>query len=704
MTDFQSLSRSFQKKMARTKEKVLMTFGKADRTMDDDFEVLSKSFHYQQVTANKLLRHYKTYTQQVKGMSSASKNLHQVMCEAYEPNWEGSESFAAATEQLNTLWDDHFVQVSDFLNFQLASYACKFPELKGKIDKRGRKLLDYDRTRHKVDNMERSKKRDDGKINGTIRELDAAQTIYEGINQELFEELPVLYDNRMPFLSKFFNSFLKVESTFEKESSKIKMNLLEINAVLPKDPAKVIKNRSLHSLKAKTLPRREPVKTYSAARYSPIMGRTNTGKPDMGDDRRKTMPARPSSPPFPSHFLKQHHPPAPMEPAPLPPITSSSSSSSSSSNTRSETATYSKASGEPAIFMKPSQIGSLTSKSPSGSSLSSSHPVKPPPPKMPYSPTNQSNSPKFGQPINSYNNSSSLYYSTPTSALPDRWNDEKYANTSDIINYIPQLNTPLSITNTSTSPSINTSPTLNGKVSLANQDIKVELPGFTELKMAATDASDNLTNASHTTMDKGKKIIENIYTNVARTASETATKAGEAAEKVGDAVNTKAAEVTSKIGMVYDAPASNGDVSIDCTSPGTITSSTTIQVSDIVDSSKKVPGDSVNITTSGGVTEVTSSTTSIKTINSPTSDKDIVVTNETISSILLPTSSYLFKVQATNNYKAADTDELSVDAGDVIYVLPIENIDLEDEGWALGLKQKDGAKGMFPVNFTRKIV
>lgn len=72
--------------------------------------------------------------------------------------------------------------------------------------------------------------------------------------------------------------------------------------------------------------------------------------------------------------------------------------------------------------------------------------------------------------------------------------------------------------------------------------------------------------------------------------------------------------------------------------------------------------------------------------------------------INLPGNRFLYKVQATHNYSAADTDEMTLDAGDVIYVLPINDKDYEDEGWALGLKQKDGAKGMFPVNFTRKIV
>ena len=29
---------------------------------------------------------------------------------------------------------------------------------------------------------------------------------------------------------------------------------------------------------------------------------------------------------------------------------------------------------------------------------------------------------------------------------------------------------------------------------------------------------------------------------------------------------------------------------------------------------------------------------------------------------------------------------------------------LQDEGWALGLKEKGGVKGMFPINFTRRVV
>lgn len=88
-----------------------------------------------------------------------------------------------------------------------------------KISKRGRKLVDYDSSRHHLEALQTAKKRDDIKIrkvssrghifsrafhlrrgSGVLwsaqaeEEMAAAKTIYESINSELKEELPVLYD------------------------------------------------------------------------------------------------------------------------------------------------------------------------------------------------------------------------------------------------------------------------------------------------------------------------------------------------------------------------------------------------------------------------------------------------------------------------------------------------------------------------------
>lgn len=87
--------------------------------------------------------------------------------------------------------------------------------------KRGRKLVDYDSSRHHLEALQTAKKRDDTKIskvrektqfkldfnehltnthNGVLHsvqaddEVNIAQNVFEGINRELRDELPVLFD------------------------------------------------------------------------------------------------------------------------------------------------------------------------------------------------------------------------------------------------------------------------------------------------------------------------------------------------------------------------------------------------------------------------------------------------------------------------------------------------------------------------------
>ena len=78
----------------------------------------------------------------------------------------------------------------------------------------------------------------------------------------------------------------------------------------------------------------------------------------------------------------------------------------------------------------------------------------------------------------------------------------------------------------------------------------------------------------------------------------------------------------------------------------------------------------------------------------------------------IPTSSKLpdklpdgcrFAVLATHLYKNEDEDELSFEAGELIYVMPFDDPDDQDDGWLLGVKKSDGKKGVFPENFTKRI-
>lgn len=71
--------------------------------------------------------------------------------------------------------------------------------------------------------------------------------------------------------------------------------------------------------------------------------------------------------------------------------------------------------------------------------------------------------------------------------------------------------------------------------------------------------------------------------------------------------------------------------------------------------------------------------------------------------VVAPPTDTLYLVEATHAYIGEDVDELNFDPGDIIYVVKFDNDEEQDDGWQMGVKQKDGLKGVFPENFTRKL-
>ena len=55
--------------------------------------------------------------------------------------------------------------------------------LQKKIDKRGRKLVDYDSQRHQLENLQRASRRDEYKIARARDALETARTTYEVLNK-----------------------------------------------------------------------------------------------------------------------------------------------------------------------------------------------------------------------------------------------------------------------------------------------------------------------------------------------------------------------------------------------------------------------------------------------------------------------------------------------------------------------------------------
>lgn len=94
-----------------------------------------------------------------------------------------------------------------------------------KIEKRGRKLVDYDSQRHNAQSIQASansaKKKDEAKAAKARDQLEEAKRTYELLNSELHDELPALYDSRVLFLVNNLQTYFAAEQVFHQETSKV---------------------------------------------------------------------------------------------------------------------------------------------------------------------------------------------------------------------------------------------------------------------------------------------------------------------------------------------------------------------------------------------------------------------------------------------------------------------------------------------------
>uniref|UniRef100_A0AAQ6ILM5 Myc box-dependent-interacting protein 1 n=1 Tax=Anabas testudineus TaxID=64144 RepID=A0AAQ6ILM5_ANATE len=258
------LAINVQKRLNRAQEKVLQKLGKADETRDEAFEEMVVNFNKQMAEGTKLQKDLKTYLEAVKMMHDASRRLQDCLADMYEPDWFGKEELDAAAEEMiekemdnnledtDTLWLDFHQSITDKSMICMDSYLAQFPEIKARIAKRNRKMVDFDSARHHFASLQKGKKKDEAKIakpaallemaapswaqglisahqvaqtnlfyNQAEEDLGRAQKIFEELNVELQDELPVLWDSRVGVYVNTFQSLAGHQEKFHKEMSKV---------------------------------------------------------------------------------------------------------------------------------------------------------------------------------------------------------------------------------------------------------------------------------------------------------------------------------------------------------------------------------------------------------------------------------------------------------------------------------------------------
>ncbi|XP_040007760.1 bridging integrator 2a isoform X2 [Xiphias gladius] len=218
-------AKKVQRQLSRSKEKVLQRLGKTVETRDNQFELCHHQFNDQQVDGNRIYKDLRNYINAVRDMREASRRLSQSLFDVYENDWAGEEDLGAIVEE--------------------------------KVAKRGRKLVDYDSSRHHLEALQTAKRRDDVKINKAEEEMNYAKSVYEGINNELKEELPVLHDSRIGCYVAVFSALSNLRDIFYKEMRTLNLDLQNVTKELQaQHPDKVFAVKGIQrygSLRRRTL-------------------------------------------------------------------------------------------------------------------------------------------------------------------------------------------------------------------------------------------------------------------------------------------------------------------------------------------------------------------------------------------------------------------------------------------------------------------
>ncbi|XP_042354209.1 amphiphysin [Plectropomus leopardus] len=221
-------AKNVQKRLNRAQEKVLQKLGKADETKDEQFEQVVINFRRQESEGSRLQREMKAYMAAIKGMQQASINLTQSLHEVYEPDWHGKDDIVVIGKDCDAMWEDFHNKLVDSTLLNLDSYLQQFPDLKTRVAKRSRKLIDYDSARHHVETLQMSGMKNDRKIMKAEEELKKAQRVFDELNVGLQEELPTLWDSRVGFYISTFKSVTHLEAKFHREISLVCRQLYEV--------------------------------------------------------------------------------------------------------------------------------------------------------------------------------------------------------------------------------------------------------------------------------------------------------------------------------------------------------------------------------------------------------------------------------------------------------------------------------------------
>ncbi|XP_041045357.1 amphiphysin [Carcharodon carcharias] len=645
-------AKNVQKRLNRAQEKVLQKLGKADETRDEQFEGFVQNFKKQEAEGSRLQRELRGYLMAVKGMQEASTKLTESLHEVYEPEWYGRDDIKAVGQNSDLLWADFHQKLVDQALLTLDTYLGQFPDIKTRIAKRSRKLVDYDCARHHLESLQHSKRRDDSKLTKAEEEFQKAQKVFEELNTDLQDELPSLWSSRVGFYVSTFRNITCIESKFHKEIAVLCHKLYEIMSKLGEQHAD---------------------KAFS------IQGAPSDSGP-LRISKTPTPPEEPSPPSSP--VTSPNHTLAPLAASPA---------------------------HTPTRPKSPSQLR----KGP---------PVPPPPKLTPTKELHQENI------INFFEDNFVPEISVTSPSQPEQPGAQPVESLLDLDfdPFKPDQSTPIT---QSQSPHAQTLPwdLWEASTELVQPMPSAAFNGFTQLDAGITEGATELSNQSvFDTVEIEESEVQEPAVS-AETDSTEEIKEPEVQEPAVSAETESTEDVTPEAETEQDKTISEDLEPSQVSVPSVIVQPASNnegeddrgpeedEAQDLQEV-EQMPVTDLKTSEAASASEQTEEISSASTGQNVSAESASAPQQQSapegeVSDLQSMPPGFMYKVQALHNFEAANADELNLQRGDIVLVIPSEVLEDQDAGWLTGIRESDWLqygtantyKGLFPKNFTQQL-
>ncbi|KAK4046432.1 BAR adaptor protein Hob3 [Microbotryomycetes sp. JL201] len=206
-----------KKAVNRAGTNVMMKTGQVERTDDSEFKREEAMYRTLEKNSSALQKEAKAYLDAVRNFSGASSRIGNTI-DMFFGTDAGEQAMSAnaykrATDELessvSTKIDGPYrATVLDPIS-KLVAY---WPEVNNAITKRNHKLTDYDAARSRARKLANSD--DTVKARAAEAESDKAEEIYQLIDAQVRNDIPVLLDLRVPYLDPSFECFIRMQSHF----------------------------------------------------------------------------------------------------------------------------------------------------------------------------------------------------------------------------------------------------------------------------------------------------------------------------------------------------------------------------------------------------------------------------------------------------------------------------------------------------------